>query len=344
MPETQYFHQEITLSSQSSPPNTKFPAKLAYFTLGSSSNPAVLLPTCFGGTLASTSPWLYTQESAPNATGPILSTKEFFIIVTALLGGGESSSPSNTPEPWSGPKFPGTTYEDNIHLQKSLCDSLGIGRLFAYIGFSMGGQQAYHMATLYPDFVENMVCIAGSAKTSWHNWSFLEGPKFALMHSVDFKDGEYGNVRPRRGIEAFKRVYSTWALSQAWFRERCWRECGFESLEAYLNARWNGEQGDGNDLLALIWTWQRGDIGIYFPEDGGDLGKTLGRIKSRCLVMPVRTDMYFPSEDSVEEVKCLEKGELSVIESIWGHLAGGGGGSTEDSEFMVKEITRFLGV
>lgn len=214
-------------------------------------------------------------------------------------------------------------------------------KLFAYIGFSMGGQQAYHMSVLYPEFVENMVCLAGSARTSWHNWNFLEGPKNALLHSVDFHDGKY-TERPRRGLTAFKRVYSTWALSQAWYREKCWTQCGFETLEDYLNARWNGETGDGNDLLALVWTWQHGDVGLYFPEDGGDLGKTLGRIKAMCLIMPSRTDMYFPPEDNEEEVKHLKNGEFKVIESIWGHLAGGGGGTAGDTAFMAKEIKRFL--
>lgn len=340
MPETKIFCHEITLSSQSEPAGTLFPARLAYWTFGDPSNPAVLLPTCYGGTLETTLPFLYSDAHTPN---PILSPSNYFIIVTGLLGGGESSSPSNTSAPWNGPNFPRTTYEDNIRLQHSLCQSLGVEKLFAYIGFSMGGQQAYHMVALYPDFVENMVCLAGSARTSWHNWCFLEGPKYALMTAVDFEGGWYKSPA-KQGQKAFSRVYSTWALSPEWFRGKCWEESGFTTLEEYLEANWSGIGGDANDLLALLWTWQNGNITVYNPEDENDLAKTLGRIKSRCLIFPSRTDQYFPPEDNEEEVKHLKNAEFRCIETPWGHIAGGGSGRKSDTDCIVKEIKQFLGV
>lgn len=271
---------------------------------------------------------------------PILPVDNYFIIVTALLGGGESSSPSNAPEPFSGADFPKLTYEDQIRLQYGLCQHLGIKELFAYIGFSMGGQQAYHMVSLYPDFVKNMICIAGSAKTSAHNWSFLEGPRYALITAKDFNDGRY-TTPAKKGTLAFHRVYSTWALSQAWFRERCWEQLGFKTLQDYLDAYWNGD-GDANNLLALLWTWQQGDISTYHAEDDGDLSKALQRVKARCLIMPCRTDQYFPPEDNEFEVKYLKHGKLSAVETIWGHIAGGGNGTKEDTEFMKREIANFL--
>ena len=336
-PETKYLSQDITLSPNSVPASTTFPAKLAYWTFGSPSDPAVLLPTCYGGTLASTLPLLYSDPD------PVFPTDKYFIVVTALLGGGESSSPFNTPAPYDGPRFPKVTYEDNIRLQYALCKELGVEKLKAYIGFSMGGQQSYHMAALYPDFVEHVVCIAGSAKTSAHNWCLLEGPKHALIMSEDFKGGEYRDQTPLKGQRAFSRVYSTWALSQGWFREKSWEALGFKSLEEYLEAYWSGEKSDANGLLALLWTWQQGDIGLYHSEDGDDLGKALARIKAKALVMPSRTDMYFPPEDSEYEVKHLKSGELKVIETVWGHVAGGGSGTKDDTEFMKKEIKRFVG-
>ena len=344
MPETQYFEKDITLSPQSEPGGKTFPAKLAYWTFGDPSNPAVLLPTCYGGTLASTSPFLYSDKDGkgqPNQ--PVFAPSKYFVIVLGLVGGSESSSPSNTPAPWDGPNFPHTTYEDNIRLQYALCtEKLGLKKLFAYIGFSMGGQQAYHISALYPDFVENMVCIAGSARTSWHNWCFLEGPKHALIMSSDYHDGQYKEPA-KKGTLAFGRVYSTWALSQGWFREKCWEQLGLSTLQEYLEQYWSFT-GDANDLLCLLWTWQKGDITLYNPEDKGDLAKTLGRIKARALIMPSRTDQYFPPEDNEEEVKHLKKGEFRCIETVWGHIAGGGGGTKEDTDYMKGEIAKFLGL
>ena len=58
--------------------------------------------------------------------------------------------------------------------------------------------------------------------------------------------------------------------------------------------------------------------------------------------MPSRTDQYFPPEDSEVEMKYLKRGTLSVIESVWGHVAGGGG-NLKDVEFINEQIGRFLG-
>ena len=341
--EIQYFTCDLKLSPRSNPASTAFPAKLAYWTFGSPSNPAILMPTCYGGKLATTLPFLYDEAAAnQTSTPPIFPPSKYFIIVCGLLGGSESSSPSNTSAPHHGTKFPHTTYEDNIRLQHALCtQKLGLQRLHAYIGFSMGGQQAYHMASLFPDFAAHVVVLAGSARTSWHNWCFLEGPKNALTSSVDFHDGEYTEP-PKRGIQAFGRAYSAWALSPAWFRERCWETLGYKSLEEYLQNGWDKMGFDANDLLCKLRTWQQGNIAVYHEEDKGDLAKALGRIQAKVLLMPSRTDAYFPPEDNEEELKHLRNGKLSVIPSIWGHIAGGGGGTKADNEFIKQQIAEFL--
>jgi homoserine acetyltransferase len=60
----------------------------------------------------------------------------------------------------------------------------------------------------------------------------------------------------------------------------------------------------------------------------------LGRIKARCLILPLRTDQFFRSEDSEEDVQHLKNGELRCIESVYRHLAGGRDGTKEDTELM----------
>jgi len=307
--EIQYFEYNLKLSPLSQPAGASFPARLAYCTYGDSSNPAVLMPTCYGGKLATTSPFLYNKKSCqhPDSVPPFPHDK-YFIIITGLLGGAESSSPSVPPsKEWAGADFPKVTYEDNIHLQKALCDKLGVKKLLLYTGFSMGGQQTYHMSVLYPEFVERMACLAGSARTSYHNFSFLEGPKAALVASSDYHGGRYyekGLKNATQGTQAFGRVYSTWALDQEWFRQKCWEkeESGScKTLEEYLQTHWAEGLGswDANDLLCLLWTWQNGDVASYneskkegegkrFPAREGDLKKALNSIKAKCLIMPSR--------------------------------------------------------
>ncbi|KAB8336780.1 hypothetical protein FH972_021089 [Carpinus fangiana] len=340
MAKTSYFHYDLQLSSYSEPAGTVLKAKLAYRAFGDKSLPAVLLPTCFGGRVDTELPFLYSEDAA--APFP---TSKYYVIVCGLLGGSESSSPSNQDAPHAGLNFPRTTFVDNIRLQKALCSHLGVRKLFAYVGFSMGGCQAYTMASAYPEFVERAIVICGSARTSWHNYSFLEGPKAALVNSVDFHGGRY-ETPPRRGIGAFGRVYSTWALSQEWFRQKCWEQVGCDSLDAYLESNWERafDDWDANDLLCLLWTWQKGDITKLYPEDNGDLARTLARIKAKVLLLPGTTDAYFPPEDNEAEVLSLGEGKLVAIPSIWGHLAGGGGGTLEDARFIQDQISQFIGV
>lgn len=332
---TRYFTAEPQLNINAAVPSQNTSLTLAYRTYGSPEQPAVMMPTCYNGTLDGTLTFLWNP--GPDGKPPVLASH--FIIICGLLGGSESSSPSNAHSSMSGAAFPEVTYEDNIRLQYALCRALGVEKLAAYIGFSMGGQQAYHIATMYPDFVERAVVIASSARTSWHNWSFLEGPKAAIVNSADWHDGHY--TQPVvKGTRAFSRVYSTWALSQQWYREHSWEKLGYNTLEEYLEGNWSGGQ-DANNLLCMLHTWQKGDISLHGPRKG-DLPAALGSIKAKVLVMPGRTDCYFPPEDAEEEVKHLKLGELSVIESIWGHIAGGGGGPEDDNQFIIKEVSRWL--
>ena len=80
---------------------------------------------------------------------------------------------------------------------------------------------------------------------------------------------------------------------------------------------------DPENLLVMLHTWQAGDVSQQEPYNG-DFEKALSSIKARTLVLPCRTDLYFPPEDSEYEVKCMTPGvgRLAVFESIWGHWAG----------------------
>ncbi len=85
--------------------------------------------------------------------------------------------------------------------------------------------------------------------------------------------------------------------------------------------------------------WQAGDIGT--THESGDYTKALEAIKARVLVMPSRTDQYFPPEDSETEMKYLKRGQLAVVETVWGHIAGGGA-NEEDTRWMDGRIKEFL--
>jgi homoserine O-acetyltransferase/O-succinyltransferase len=276
--------------------------------------------------------------------GMALDPEKWFIIIPNMLGNGLSSSPSNMPEPYNGPRFPRVTAYDNVRLQHRLVtEKFGIERLPLVVGWSMGALQTFHWGALYPDMVERIAPFCGSAKCSRHNFVFLEGVKAALTADAAFAGGWY-KTKPETGLRAMARVYAGWGFSQAFYRQQLdVSKMGHSSLEDFLVAFWEGLflAKDANNLLAMLWTWQNGDISTN-PLYGGDFVKALGAIKAKAYVMPGRTDLYFPPEDSEFEVAHMPNAKLIPIESIWGHFAGGPGTSPEDVAFLDAELKELL--
>ncbi|KAK1979361.1 Alpha/Beta hydrolase protein [Colletotrichum cereale] len=306
-------------------------ARLAYLDINSTASKVALVPTCFKGTLHSTLTF---------ASGAL---RHHRILVVALFGNGESSSPSNTPS------FPASLgYRDCVRAQRALLAHLGLTVVDVVLGFSMGGQTAYHWAVMYPAAVRRAVVICSSARTSGHNRQFLEGPAAALENSVDYA-GAGGDPRARapRGLRAFGKAYSAWLTSAEWFDRCLYRDLGYDSLRAW-DAETTGPRYDGwfpSDLLAMLRMWQDGDVVGAVADGGGGgsdgLEEALGRIEARVLLMPCRTDQYFRPDASEREVGMLQSGRLEVIPSVWGHLAGAGS-NPADVEWMDKKITAFL--
>ncbi|KAI9566397.1 Alpha/Beta hydrolase protein [Boletus coccyginus] len=308
----------------------------AYQVYGDPTNPCILVPTCYGARLS------LSSEAHLVGEHKVLDPRKYFVVIFATFGNGESSSPSNTAAPFDGPRFPYCSYEDNVRAQKAVVDALGVKKVHCVIGYSMGGQQAYYWALMYPYLVERVIAICSAARTSIHNRCIIEGPKYAMIASKDFHDGEYKST-PRHGIRAFGRSLFAWAYDPSFYREHLYTMNGayltaesffVEQSESYWLQFW-----DANDLLALLETWQRGDVSQVFHR--GDLEETLGSIHAKVLLMPSKTDPLFKVEESQMEVSLLPRGELQVIDSLWGHFAGSSVHSP-DIEFISRRIDTFL--
>lgn len=297
------------------------PARLAYRTYGTLNadrSNAVLFPTWFAGTHEANE-WLI-------GPGRALDTDTYFVIVPNLFGNGLSSSPSNTPPPYDRARFPAVSVRDNVAAQHRLVtEGLGIERLALVTGCSMGALQTYQWAVSHPAMVERAAPYCGAARTSPHNQVFLEGVRAALTTDQDWRDGWYERP-PRAGLRAFARVYAGWGFSQAFYRTHAYRELGAASLEDFLAHFWemNFHHADANDLLAMLDTWQRADVGTT-PGFDGDTARALGTVRARLLALPSETDLYFPPADEEWSVSFVPNGEVREIPGIWGHLAGGGG-------------------
>jgi homoserine O-acetyltransferase len=98
---------------------------------------------------------------------------------------------------------------------------------------------------------------------------------------------------------------------------------------------------DANDLLAKLWTWQHGDISdneIY----EGDFRRALGAIRARAIVLPCRTDLYFPPEDNEIEVSMMANAELRVFDSPFGHCVAAPGRHHDFMDFLDAAIRDLL--
>jgi len=269
-----------------------------------------------------------------------LNPEKYFIIITALFGNGQSSSPSNTPNLRP---FPEVLFYDNVRAQHELVTKhLGIQHARAVLGWSMGAGQTYQWATQYPDFMDLIVPFCGSAKTSLHNQVFLEGVKSALyaakgtssagVSKLDVNTAKNGyssftTDAKAIGLKALGRVYAGWGFSQAFYREKLYEKVlGFKDLDDFLVNFWEAWScsKDPENMLVMAHTWQAGDVSQQEPYNG-DFKKAMEGIKARALVLPAKTDLYFPPEDSEIEVENMRQGigELKVFPTIWGHWAGG---------------------
>src|SRR6201986_510214 len=129
--------------------------------------------------------------------GKALDPEKLFLVTTELFGNGSSSSPSNTPEPFHGPRFPVMTIRDNVEaVHRLLTEDLKVMHLKAVIGFSMGAQQAFQWAVSYPDFMDRAVATSGTAKTYGHGFVRLEGEIASITADEKFKGGDYTGAAP----------------------------------------------------------------------------------------------------------------------------------------------------
>ncbi|KAI5459430.1 Alpha/Beta hydrolase protein [Mariannaea sp. PMI_226] len=324
-------------------------AWIAYKTFGDPSLPVVLYPSWFSG-LISDNEWLIGENMT-------LNPKKYHIIITALIGNGQSISPSNSdifP-------FPDVTVYDNVRAQHQLLQSLGVKHLRAVLGWSMGAAQSFQWATQYPDMMDICVPFCGSARTSLHNQVFLEGVKTALLAAKSLTSAgsgvgiakvpsrnraEWSDLEKEVGLKAFGRGYAGWGFSQAFYRQEVYKTAyGAKDLEDFIVTFWEkwALSKDPENLLVMLRTWQAGDVSKQAPYNG-NFEEALASIKANTLVLPAETDLYFPPEDSRYEVSCMDasRSKLDIFPSIWGHWAGGPPGNMEDVKWLDEKLAKIF--
>ena len=313
-------------------------AKMAYKTYGSlnaSGDNVILLPTFYTGT--------HKRNEGFFGSGRAIDPNKHFIVSVNMFGNGLSSSPSNTSAPYDGPRFPLITLWDNISSQhKLLTEHLKVKRLALVTGWSMAGCQAYQWAAQFPDIVNAILPFCSSAKTSPHNFVFLEGVKAALCADQKWKEGNYVSP-PVNGLKAFARIYAGWAFSQTFYREKLYKKLGFNTIEDLL-VNWENdhiENWDANNLLAKLATWQVNDISVG-PHYKNDIKKALQSIRAQTILIPCTQDLYFRPEDNVFEAQHIPNVEIRPYDSPWGHCVANPGNNKGFEVALDKAVNDLL--
>jgi len=270
-----------------------------------------------------------------------IDTNRFFVICTNVLGGCMGSTGPKDPrdgegsEPW-GIDFPPITIGDMVHAQKRLIDHLGIARLFAVIGGSMGGLQVLQWAATYPACVFAAVPIASAAYHSAQNIAFNEVGRQAIFGDPEWHEGRYldHGCFPARGLAVARMVaHITYLSEQALTRKFGRRLRGGQTLslfgdrfevESYLQHQGSTFVGrfDANSYLTITRAMDYYDLAA---DHDGDLARAFARTPTRFCIISFSSDWLFPTADSRAIARALNRAAANVsfveIKSDKGHDA-----------------------
>ncbi|OIQ96046.1 homoserine O-acetyltransferase [mine drainage metagenome] len=277
-----------------------------------------------------------------NMVGPgkPVDTNRFFVIGVNNLGScfgstGPMSLDPATGRPW-GSRFPVVTVEDWVDAQARVLDRLGIARLAAVMGGSLGGMQALSWAIRHPARVAHCVAIATAPNLSAQNIAFNEVARRAIITDPEFHGGDYyaHGVVPRQGLSVARMIgHITYLSDDAMARKfgRSLRNGGLSygydvefQIESYL--RYQGEKFSGYfDANTYLLLTRALDYFDPAAEHGGDLTAALAPARARFLLASFTTDWRFSPERSRELVRALlaNRREVSYaeIDSPHGHDA-----------------------
>ncbi|HZF74577.1 MAG TPA: homoserine O-acetyltransferase [Acetobacteraceae bacterium] len=262
--------------------------------------------------------------------GKAVDTDRFFVVCSNVLGGcmGSTGPREETVDaggrrrPW-GTDFPSITIRDMVRAQKRLVDHLGIPRLLAVIGGSMGGMQVLEWAATYPGMVFAAAPVATAAYHSAQNIAFHEVGRAAIHSDPDWQGGRYqeAGTLPAKGLSVARMVaHITYLSEQALTRKFGRRLRGASALtfledvfevESYLRHQGSTfvRRFDANSYLTITRAMDYFDLAA---EHGGSLADAFRGTPTRFLVASFSSDWLFPTEESRALVRCLNAAAARV--------------------------------
>ena len=273
--------------------------------------------------------------------GKAFDTDRFFVVSSNLLGGcrgttGPSSTNPATGRPY-GSDFPVITVADMVRAQRALLDLLGIERLAAVAGGSLGGMQALEWAVLYPDQVDAIVPIASTHALHTQGVAWNAIARNAITADPNWQGGHYyGTGRaPTAGMGVARMVGHITYLSAQSLNDKFGRRLQFASdirydlmapefaVENYLRYQADAfvKRFDANTYLYTSRALSYFDLARQYGN--GRLADALGDVSARTLLIAFSSDWLYPPSGSEELASALRavgaQVELRVIDAPYGH-------------------------
>lgn len=258
--------------------------------------------------------------------GKYFDPAKYFIVCANVLGSCYGTTGPLSYNPTNGKQwlhdFPEITIRDIVKLNDSLRESLGINKIHAVIGGSIGGFQAMEWAILKPDLFENMVLIACSAKASPWVIAFNESQRLALMADRSFADRS--NPKEMDGLEGLKAARSIALLSYR--TSEAYNATQAESSDAKLTGfkASSYQQYQGDKLVKRFnaysyYTLTRLIDSHNIFRSRQDISELLKGITGRTLVIGITTDILYPVSEQKHLASLFPGAEYREIYSDYGH-------------------------
>lgn len=261
-------------------------------------------------------------------SGKPIDTDKYFVICSNVLGGCMGSYGPKTPDVKTGKPlgldFPVVTVGDMVRAQTLLIDHLGIDKLYAVIGGSMGGMLALEWLAHHHERTRAAIIVATAARHSAQNIAFHEIGRQAVMADPDWQGGKYNELGtyPARGLAVARMTAHVTYLSQQAMQHKFGRglqardsiSYGFEAdfqVESYLRHQGKSfvDRFDANSYLYITRAMDYFDLA---EQHGGQLRDAFAGVKSRVCVVSFSSDWLFTTDDSRDIVRALNASGAKV--------------------------------